>query len=133
MLEGESSPDAKKIITRQLVSIKGIGPATADTIVREFATFQDDLDWFYANANIQPYVAKSGKKIRFSGFRSEEFAKTLEDHGFVVDMNAGVTKDTFALLVPYFGYSSSKTKRAESLGVMIVPVADFIQNFESYL
>ena len=48
-------------------------------------------------------------------------------------MNAGVTKDTFALLVPYFGYSSSKTKRAESLGVMIVPVADFIQNFESYL
>ena len=133
LVKGEYSQDAKKIITEQLVSIKGIGPATADTIVREFATFQDDLDWFYANANIQPYVAKSGKKIRFSGFRSEEFAKTLEEHGFIVDMNAGVTKDTFALLVPYVGYSSSKTKRAESLGVMIVPVADFVQNFESYL
>ena len=120
-------------VVKYLSSIKGIGPATADTIVREFEYFRNDLEWMYSNANIQPYIAKQGKKIRMSGFRDPELAQYLTTLGFDVDMDAGVTKDVYALLVPNETYVSGKTKKATAFGIMVVPVHEFRENISKYI
>ena len=46
--------------------------------------------------------------------------------GYDADDNAGVTKDTQVLLIPYNGYESgNKIKKALQYGVSIVSVQDF--------
>ena len=116
----------------QLKPIKGIGPATIDTIRTEIEYFRNDLDWMYSNANIQRFVYTKRKKVKVSGFRDPDFEKYLLNIGFDVDDGA-VTKDTSYLLVPSASYSSSKTKRANELNVPIVLIQEFRDNVSRYL
>lgn len=116
----------------QLKPIKGIGPATIDTIRTEIEYFRNDLDWMYSNANIQRFVYMKRKKVKVSGFRDPDFEKYLLNIGFDVDDGA-VTKDTSYLLVPSASYSSSKTKRANELNVPIVLIQEFRDNVSRYL
>lgn len=113
--------------------IKGIGPSTVDVIAREFTYFEPDLDWMFANANIIPYEVKVGKKIRCSGFRDEAYMNYLKTIGFDADDSSAVTKDTYALLVPQEGYTSTKTKAAEKYGIQIIPIEDFRENISKYM
>lgn len=123
----------KKRAAEFMASIKGIGPATADTIVREFKTFEKDIDWMYAHGNIMRYQKIQGKKVRFTGFRDKDFVDYLRRKGFDADDNAPVTKDTDILLVPHEGHSSNKTQVAFRYGITIVPVQEFRENISKYL
>ena len=115
-----------------LASIKGIGPATADTIAREFTYFQKDVDWIIAHGKVFQFIPRIGKKIRFSGFRDKALCEYLNSVGFLADDDADVSKDTFALLVPDTSFQSSKTRKAKRYGIMIIPVNEFKENIESY-
>ena len=121
-----------KMIVQTLSSIKGIGPMTADTIVREFHYFQNDVDWLIQHGRVVKYVPRTGRKIRFTGFRDKALCEYLNRIGFLADDNADVSKDTSILLVPDTSFQSRKTQKAEQLGIMIVPVNEFRENIENY-
>lgn len=124
--------DDDNIFVDTLKSIKGIGPSTCDTIIREYPFFSDDIEYMLKNANIIHYVPNVGKKIRATGFRDKQLFTILNNMGFDADDNGTVTKDTDILLVPMEGYSSTKTQKAQQYGVQIVTVKDFLENIEKY-
>lgn len=118
-----------------LISVKGIGPATAETIKNEMWFFIKDLTRIIEMNNIIISYGQdttSSKVIRFTGFRDKALMDKLNSMG----INAGegsVTKGTDILLVPCEGFTSSKTLKAERYNVQIVPVEDFITNMDRYL
>ena len=78
------------------------------------------------------YVPRTGKKIRFTGFRDKALCEYLNSVGFLADDNADVSKDTHILLVPDTSFQSRKTQKAEQLGIMIIPINEFRENIENY-
>ena len=128
--------DPSKIYYKRTVeflsSIKGIGPATADTIAREFTYFQKDADWIFQHGKVVKFVPRTGKKIRFTGFRDKAFCEYLNSIGFLADDDADVTRDTYVLLVPDSSYQSKKTQKAKRQNIMIVPINEFRENIERY-
>lgn len=118
----------------ELVSVKGIGPATAETIKNEMWFFMKDLVRIVEMENIIISRGQdtTSKIIRFTGFRNKELIDKLNNMG--VDAGEGsVTKATDILLIPCEGFTSSKTQKAEKYNIQIVPVEDFIANMDSYL
>ena len=130
--EPDQSEEYRKNIVRMISSIKGIGPITADTISREFKYFQNDVDWLIQHGRVIKYIPRTGKKIRFTGFRDKALCEYLNSIGFLADDNADVSKDTHILLVPDTSFQSRKTQKAEQLGIMILPVNEFRENIENY-
>ena len=128
--------DPSKIYYKRTVnfmaSIKGIGPATADTIAREFTYFQKDIDWVFQHGKVVRFVPRSGKKVRFSGFRDKILCEYLNSLGFLADDEADLTKDTYVLLVPDVSYVSKTVEKARRFNIQIVPVNEFKENIESY-
>ena len=117
-----------------LTAVKGIGPATAETIKNEMYFFMKDICKIIEMENvISTYGDTSTSKIiRFTGFRD----KALMDHLNSIGVDAGegsVTKKTDVLLIPCEGFTSSKTVKAQSYGVQIVPVEDFIADMSKYV
>ena len=116
-----------------MVQIKGIGPATVETILSEYEYFRSDIQAMIAYGNIIQYVPIVGKKIRATGFRDKALFDRLRSMGLDADDNGSVTKDTDILLVPNEGHISSKTQKAQQYGVQIIPVQDFINNMDNYI
>ena len=114
-------------------SIKGIGPTTCDTIIREYPYFSKDIKYMMKYAQIHKYEPITGKKIRASGFRDELLFASLRNMGLDADDNASVTKDTDILLVMDENSRSSKIDKANKYGVQIVTVKDFVENMDKYL
>lgn len=118
-----------------LVSIKGIGPATAETIKNEMWFFMKDLVRIIEMENVIISYGQNeatGKVIRFTGFRNKELIDRLNNMG--LDAGEGsVTKATDILLIPCEGFTSSKTQKAMKYNVQIVPVDDFISNMDNYI
>ena len=126
----------KDIINQAIYSmkaIKGVGPTTVDTIVREFNYFVNDIDYLILNGNVIPYQPPFGKKVGLTGTRDKGLIEYLASKGFVVDPNGSITKDTDILVVPIEGHTSTKTKKAQSYGIMIVTVDEIINNTDKYL
>lgn len=116
-----------------MANIKGIGPATADTIGREWKYFSEDLEFMVKNANLITYKPREGKRIIFSGFRDKNLADYLNSIGFICDEGADVKKDTYAVLVNDINFSSSKTQKASKYGIIITTVSEFTENINKYL
>ncbi len=115
-----------------LIQIKGIGPMTADTLIQEFEFHRTDLEYINKMPNvINSKGVKSGKKIRFTGFRNAELVEKLISMGHDAS-DGGVTKTTDILLVPYPGYTSTKTSSVAE-NTLIVDITSFLQNMEKYL
>lgn len=114
-------------------SIKGIGPMTCDTIIREYPYFNKDIKYMLKYAQIHKYEPITGKKIRASGFRDELLFASLRNMGLDADDNASVTKDTDILLVIDENAKSSKIDKANKYGVQIVTVKDFVENISKYI
>ena len=75
----------------------------------------------------------SGKIIRFTGCRpDEELSTYLSSKGCDARGDASVTRNTDILVVPYIGFSSSKTSKAGP-DTVIVDMADFKANTDKYL
>ena len=112
-----------KELCNTLEAIKGIGPVAAETIVSERAYMQKDISMI---ANM-PYVERTyGKvdtrvQVRFTGIRDSELEAMFNAKGFDADGNKGVTQKTMILVVPYVGFQSSKTKKANPNCVIMDP------------
>lgn len=118
-----------------ITAIKGIGPATAETIQTEMSFFTKDITRILEMKNIIPSYGNNdinSKIIRFTGFRNKELMERLNNMGF--DAGEGsVTKKTDILLVPCEGFTSTKTIKAQKDNIQIVPVEDFIIDMDKYL
>lgn len=115
-----------------LSSIKGIGNSTIETIVNERQYFMEDLQRILSMPNVlSSQGLADSKKIRFTGIRDSELESYLNSKGY--DASGGsVTKDTDILIVPYEGFTSTKTAKA-SENTLIITLEEFKKNMDSYL
>ena len=119
----------------QLNSIKGIGEVTASTIVTERHDLEDDIVTILSLPNcITTYgMQQTGKVIRFTGCRPDaELVAYLETKNCDARADAGVTKSTDVLVVPYVGFSSSKTSKVRE-DAIIVDMAEFKANPDKFI
>ena len=114
-------------------TIKGIGPSTVETIYREWEYFKEDIEYMMTHGTIVHYQPLTGKKVRATGFRDKDFFAYLRSIGFNADDNGSLTKDTDILLIPYEGFTSSKTQKAQQYNTLIVPIDDFRSNPNMYM
>lgn len=116
-----------------LTQIKGIGDNTVETIISEMDFYKADLEYILSMENVMDSknAGFNGKIIRFTGFRDKDLAKILNDLGHDAS-DGNVTKATDILLIPYQGFSSSKTSRCGE-NTLIIPVDEFRTNMNKYL
>ena len=115
-----------------LSSIKGIGPLTIQTIENEFKYFLEDLKIISCMNNVIRSKGDSEKlSIRFTGFRDKELMEYLQSLGYDAS-DKGVTKSTNILLIPYKGFTSSKTSKVGDKTI-IVDVNEFKDNMNKYI
>lgn len=115
----------------RLSKIKGIGNVIIKTILDELYIFYDDIMLILSWNIIIPSKGIMQKKIRVSGFRDPELMNLLCSMGYDAS-DKSVTKDTFILLIPYEGYSSTKLKNVGK-DTQIVIVDKFKENMNIYL
>lgn len=116
----------------KLLSIKGIGPNIAETIISELDVYAEDLNTILRMPNvISTLGTKFGKKIRFTGCRDQDLVGELSARGYDIK-GGGVTKDTDILIMPYEGFYNEKTKKV-SKDCIIVDLETFKNNKEIYL
>ena len=122
------------ILIDKLVTIKGIGRNTAIEVVIGRDNFYDDLMAIeYEMPNVvKSFGMQSGKQIRFTGVRDEELTNYLASMGYDISGTASLTKSTDILIVPYPGFTSTKTARADPHTV-IVDIESFKANMDKYL
>lgn len=111
----------------ELSSIKNIGEGKAKTIIDEFPLFRDDIAFILDNFNLINTVYNDNTcTVRFTGFRDNNLVNKLVEMGYDADGDAGVTKSTDILLVPYKDYNSgNKVQKALKYGIQIIPVNEF--------
>lgn len=120
-------------IYENLISIKNIGKATATTICEEYVYFRYDLYAIVEKCNIiDSKNITTKKQIRFTGCRNKQLEEQLCKDGFDADGAGSVTRNTDILIVPYEGFTSTKTDKVTE-NTMIIPIDEFIQNMNSYL
>lgn len=98
----------------KLQSIKGIGHATIETILNERISLAPDLNLIASMNNVIKSTGMSNnqKTIRFTGCRpSDDLFAYLTSKGCDARGDAGVTKNTDVLVVPYIGFTSSKVSK----------------------
>lgn len=129
----DSTNEAEEFIA----NIKGVGPITAQTICNEFWYFSDDIFYIMMNGmyiNTCNSTSEIKYQIRFSGFRDSTLSEVLNRFPFIdCDSESGITKQTTILLVPYLGFTSSKTAKADKYNIRVVPVKDFLENPGLYI
>lgn len=126
--------DSDEELYIKLKSLKGIGDITARTIVKERHDLSDDISEILSLPNlIMSYGLKSGKTIRYTGCRPDEnLTAYLTSKGFDARPDAGVTKNTDILVVPYIGFSSSKMNKIGE-DTKVVDMAAFKANPDMFL
>ena len=115
-------------------SIKGLGESAATTIINEYPLYKDDIDYIINNMNIIDSISVklTGKQIRFTGCRNTDLENQLRSMGHDADGSGTVTKQTDILLVPYDGFSSTKTSKV-SPECIVVSITEFMENMSKYL
>ena len=126
--------DSDEELLIKLTALKGIGPITAETIVKERHELEDDIKMITSLENIiLSYGLSEGKTIRYTGCRpDDELTAYLTSKGCDARPDAGVTKNTNILVVPYEGFSSSKTSKIGP-DTLIVDISEFKQNLDKYI
>ena len=130
----ERDPDS---VALYLSKIHGIGIRTANIIVQEYQYFRQDLLYIIQTCNYrdtQNDIVSMGnlKQIRFSGCRNLQLTEQLSNLGYDISGDAGVTKKTDILLIPYAGYSSNKVSKVGEQ-CQIVPIDEFKSDMQKYL
>lgn len=114
-----------------LISIKGIGANTANTIMNEMSSFIDDIKEIISWGVIIDSQGIVQKKIRITGIRDQELMDKLNEMGYDAS-DKGATRDTFILLVPNEGYTSSKMNKIGP-DTKVIPLEEFKNNMDKYL
>lgn len=117
-----------------LLDIKGVGPKAVQTIFLELNLYKEDIEYILLHCNIidSKYLV-SRKIIRFSGCRNKQLEEQLISMGYDADGNGSVTKTTDILVIPYDGYTSSKTKKIDPKHTIVVSMSDFTEFMDEYL
>jgi len=133
---------AAKKLTKEISSIRdithdkclaaGLGPKSCTNLLKWYHDeFCDNLEYlpFSFEAGVQEVVENIGKTVCITGklndFKNRNLAKTyLESFGFTV--TTSVTKKT-DYLVDEEGRVSSKSTKAESLGIPILTIKDILK------
>ena len=119
-----------------LKSIKGIGPLTIDTILLEREYFMKDLVTISKDFNVITSKGNLsyGKVIRFTGVRNDDLVNKIKTLYPNTDIGeGGVTKMTNILVIPYEGFTSSKTAKASKYGTIIITLQELEANIDKYL
>lgn len=126
-----SQEDAYNLIC----NIKGLGQSAAQTFIDEYPFYMEDIDYIINNmiiinsVNITPLT---GKQIRFTGCRDKALEDKLRMMGYDADGSGSVTKQTDILLIPYDGFTSTKTSKV-SPDCIVVPISEFTENMKKYI
>lgn len=125
--------DGINSLKKELLEIPGIGNSIVNTIFDELILFVDDIRFILDNFNIidSKYLMRR-KQIRFSGCRNKQLEEQLISMGYDADGSGTVTKKTDILIIPYTGYTSSKTSKV-SKDTLVVTMEDFIEFQDEYL
>lgn len=117
-----------------LSRVKGIGSKSAAIIVEERHLLKDDLNSIMELNNIIPsFGIKQGTIIRYTGCRpDDDLTMYLTSKGCDARPDAGVTKNTDILVVPYIGFSSSKSNKVGD-NTKIIDMAAFRSNPDLYI
>lgn len=118
---------------QELVSIKGIEYNTAELFIDNLPKFFKFLDENELKCTDDPETAALsthldfiGQKIVFTGFRNAELENYIKSRGG--DITGSVSKNT--TLVVKKDKDSSKTKKAEELGIKVIELADFAAQYK---
>ena len=124
-------PDKVNIALRGLY---GVGEVTVETILSEYNMFKEDIEYIMKNFNVINLMnVACGKEIRFSGCRDRILEEKLRLRGHDADGDAGVTKKTDLLIIPYDGFTSQKVEKALSQNCPIITLADMNADPDRYL
>ena len=102
-------------VLSHISAAKGIGTKTVETIRNEIELFRPDIEFIFANFNIEyTVVGEEDNKVqvRFSGLRDHGLANRFNEAGFDAREDAGVTGSTAILVVPYIGFESGNVTKA---------------------
>lgn len=125
--------DNRSEVYERIKNAHGIGESTAEIIMNEYDYFKEDLAALLKYAYIVDSKNIAAKKqIRFTGCRNKQLEQLLGNRGYDADGNGSVTKQTDILLVPYEGFSSTKTSKVGE-NTMIIPIDEFMNNMSRYL
>lgn len=115
-----------------LESIHGIGEKAIITIMTELAYFRSDIEYMRHMPNIIYTYNSRTITVRWTGCRDAEFEEKLTRMGVNSNSSAGVSKKTDILVVPFVGYTSTKTAKVGP-NTLIIPLEDFKKNCEYVL
>lgn len=117
-----------------LSSIKGIGKMSIEVIIEERHILKDDLNSIMELNNVISSTGmKQGLIVRYTGCRPDDnLTAYLTSKGCDARPDAGVTKNTDILVVPYIGFSSSKVNKVGDQ-TKIVDMAAFRQNPDIFI
>lgn len=118
-------------------NIKGIGKSIVETICKEYDLFASDIELITQQCVVMHdiYPSEEGLQIRFTGCRNNELEKELCMRGHDASGTSSVTKKTNILIIPYEGFTSTKTTKVSDQCVKIpLPfiLADKEAFFETY-
>lgn len=127
---------SKDDLYQEITYIKGMGDVIARTIVEERDIFLQDLVTILNMPNVHKTKGEKDNvkgEVRFTGFRSIDLERAFSDAGFDSDSKKGITKKTTILIIPYAGFTSSKTKRVpETCSIMTSDQAwEYLRNLHS--
>ena len=121
------------------ILLENVQPAAAQVIANEFVFFVKDIEFILENMNIidtkapKVYNPYADINIRFSGCRNLNLTQLLSSQGVDIDPDSTVTKKTDILLIPYIGYNSKKTAKAEKYDTKMIVMSDFEKDPETYM
>lgn len=105
-------------------SISGVGDKMVETIANEYLMYKQDIIFAINNMNIISTKGGGYKTtVRYTGFRNKQLVELLCSMGYDAK-DGSVTKTTDILLIPYEGFTSSKTSKVGE-NTCIIPVQDF--------
>ena len=118
----------------KLRSIKGIGEVVSTTIVNERKDLANDIQVIMNLSNvIRTFGFKAVKTIRYTGCRpNEELTEYLFKLGCDARPNASVSRSTDILVVPYEGFTSSKTSKVGE-NTLVIPIDVFMSSVDNYV
>jgi hypothetical protein len=116
-----------------LLNIPKLGVSAAQTIITEYKFYKEDIHTILEKANvIDSKFVKVGKSIRFTGCRNKQLEELLRNKGYDADSDGSVTKSTDILIVPYSGFTSTKTAKVGP-NTIVVPIDEFMNDMEKFL
>lgn len=125
---------ADKDLVTELTEIEGISTKLASSFVEGLPEFKKFYKWIkdYAKITMPKKVEKVSRKlikhnIAFTGFRDKELEEKIKQHGG--DIASGVSSKATILLVKDKSKSTSKTQKAENLGIPIMTKEEFLKKY----